>query len=271
MSSPSCISLPGSLRRHSSLIWQFTLRTVDIRHKGSFLGIFWSVLNPLLLLGLYTFVFGTVMNNRFGVQPGETEMDFALGVFLGLTIYSTVMEIFGIAPSIIVSQPNLVKKVVFPLEILPLANVLAAFYHFGISLALCLLGVALLGSGLPLRALWLVFLLPPLFALSLGLAWLLSALGVYFRDLAQVTGFLATALFYASAIFYSPQQIPENVRGYFELNPMLIAVDEARRALLWDLPPQSDNVLYLYGVCILLLLAGYWTFRRLKNGFADVV
>lgn len=264
-------SSAGSLRQHSSLIWQFTLRAIAIRHKGSYLGIFWSILNPLLLLGLYTFVFGIVMKNRFGVLPGETEMDFALGVFLGLTIYSTVMEIFGIAPTIIVGQPNLVKKVVFPLEILPLSSVLAAFYHFGISLFLCLLGVAFLGPGLQFQSYVLLLLLPPLLALSLGLSWLLSALGVYFRDLAQVTGFIATALFYASAIFYSPQQIPQAVRGYFELNPMLIAVDEARRALLWNLPLEAGHLLYLYGVGFFLMFFGYWVFIRLKRGFADVV
>ncbi|MDX2110349.1 MAG: ABC transporter permease [Verrucomicrobiota bacterium] len=265
------LPIVGHIYRNRSLVWQFTLRTVHLRHKGSYLGIVWSLVNPLLMLGLYTVAFGLIMKGGFHVKEGETTLDYALGIFIGMSIYGLVAETFGGAPFIIIGNTNLVKKVVFPLEILPVATVLAALYHFCIAMLLCGLGLLFLGPGLTLYALWVPVILFPLILLALGLAWLISALGVYFRDISQITGFFSTLFFYLSAIFFSPSRIPGAFRNLFELNPMLLGIDLTRKVLLWNLPVDMMSLAYLYGFGGLTFVGGYWVFRKLKPGFADVL
>jgi lipopolysaccharide transport system permease protein len=138
---------------HRELLWQFTLRNVELRHKGSHLGLIWSFLNPLLMLGLYVLVFGYVFGGHFGILPEETPMDYALGIFLGLTLVHFFSEVLSLAPTLIIGNPNFVKKVVFPLEILPAASVCSAVFHLLISLGLALVSVQIFGHGLPLSTL----------------------------------------------------------------------------------------------------------------------
>src|ERR1035437_240547 len=165
----------ADLWTHRELLWQFTLRNVELRHKGSHLGLIWSFLSPLLMLGLYVLVFGYIFGGSFGVQPGETRVDYALGVFLGLAIFNLLAETLGLSPSLIVGNPNFVKKVVFPLEILPAANVGAALFHMSISLCLVLISLFVFGHGAGWGVLWLPVIIIPLIFLCLGIAWFFSA------------------------------------------------------------------------------------------------
>ena len=199
------------LVRHWSLLWQFTLRNIEMRHRGSHLGLIWSFLSPLLMLGLYVIVFGYIFNGRFGNITTESRTDYALGLFVGLTIFNFFGETIAVAPLVIVGQPNFVKKVVFPLEILPAATVGASLFHLLTTLALALLGLLIVGPGTMLTWLWLPVILLPVIMLALGLAWGLSALGVFWRDISQVTQFSVTALMFASAVFYSTGRIPSPV------------------------------------------------------------
>ena len=162
------IVMPGhdGLWPHRELLWQFILRTVELRHKGSHLGLIWSILNPLLLLGLYVFIFGFIFKGNFGRD--ESQIEYALGIFLGLSIVHFVGETISVAPSVIVGNPNFVKKVVFPLAILPVSNVAASLFHVLMSLTLVLLGIAFFGPGLTVQALWLPLILVPIILLSLG-------------------------------------------------------------------------------------------------------
>ena len=196
------------LLRHRALLWQFTQRNVELRHKGSHLGLIWSFLNPLLMLGLYVFVFGYVFGGKFGARPSETRVDYALGIFVGLSLFHLIGEVLGVAPTVIVSNPNFVKKVVFPLEILPVATVGASFVHFLISIVLTLLGIAIVGPGPNLGMLWLPVIFLPVLLLSMGMAWFFSALGVFFRDIVQATSFVSMALMFSSAVFYPASNIP---------------------------------------------------------------
>src|SRR5665213_1112014 len=134
------IPFAADLWTNRALLWQFTLRNVELRHKGSHLGLIWSFLNPLLMMGLYVVVFGYIFRGSFGVLPHDTRVDYALGIFFGLTLFQFVAEVMGLAPIIIISNPNFVKKVIFPLEILPASNVGAALFHLMIGLVLALLG-----------------------------------------------------------------------------------------------------------------------------------
>ena len=259
------------LWRHRALLWQFIQRNVELRHKGSHLGLLWSFLNPLLMLGLYVFVFGYVFGGKFGARPGETRVDYALGIFVGLSIFHFIAEVLGIAPTVIVGNPNFVKKVVFPLEILPAATVGASFSHFLISILLTLIGITFFGPGIGWGSLWLPVIFLPVLVLSLGLAWLCSALGVFFRDIGQLTGLLSTGLMFASAVFYPASNIPAPAWMILRLNPFIHAIELSRNAALWNTPMDFQHLSYLYGVSIVIALGGYWTFHKLRPAFADVL
>ncbi len=259
------------LFRHRSLVWQFIVRNVELRHKGSHLGLIWSFLNPLLMLGLYVFVFGYVFGAK---DPGEDPKAYALGIFVGLTLFHLVAEVFGVAPTIIVANPNFVKKVVFPLEVLPVATVGASFVHFLISMGLILLGAAFVGTGLGADIIWLPAILLPVMLLTLGLAWAVSAIGVFFRDIAQFTGFLSMALMFSSAIFYPAAMIArqsELAWSILRFNPLIHAIELARDVILRHQPVSLASLGYLYAVGLASAAAGYWVFRKLRPAFADVL
>ncbi len=267
----SPIAFITDLWRHRELLWQFSQREVQLRHKGSHLGLIWSLLNPLLMLSLYVFVFGYIFNGRFGMLANETRVDYALGVFLGLSIFQFLAETISVAPSLIVANPNFVKKVVFPLEILPAASVSAAVFHLLISLTLVLLGVGFFGQGLTVGVLWLPLIILPIALLALGLAWIIAALGVFLRDIGQITQFLTMVLMYASAVFYPAHKIPAAVWQILRFNPLLLAVEQCRNAVLWNQAVSLRHLAYLYLVGLGMCYFGHLIFRRLKPAFADVL
>ena len=260
----------ADLFKHRELLWQFTLRNVELRHKGSHLGLIWSFLNPLLMLGLYVLVFGYIFGGRFGVLPGETRMDYALGIFLGLTLFHFFAEVLAIAPTLIVGNPNFVKKVVFPLEILPAASVGGAVFHLLISLGLALAALLISGHGIPLTILWLPVIILPLILLALGTSWFFSALGVFFRDIGQVMQFLSVALMWASGVFFTAQKFPD-AWVYLRFNPLLLAIDLTRDAALWARPLNYHHLGYLYLTGMAAGFLGHLAFRRMKPAFADVL
>lgn len=261
----------ASLWRHRDLIRQFAWRYIEQRHRGSFLGIVWMVLTPLLMLGLYTFVFGFVFQGSFGVAPNEGHLDYALALLVGLVAYHFLAEVLATSSSLIVANPNFVKKVVFPLEILPAAAVLAAVLTSGVSLALALLGILLLGEGLTVHALQALLVLPPLLMIALGCSWFLAALGVFVRDTSSIMPFLVQILLYTSAIFYPLTKIPASIWQYLQFNPLLHIVELLRQALLWHRPVDLVAVGWLWVAGVVLCWLGYALFVRAKPAFADVL
>ena len=266
----------GSLWRHRGLLWQFAKRYVHARHKGSYLGIAWQVLTPLLMLTLYTFVFGILLHGRFGVIANETSADYALGIFLGFMLYGLVADCMGAAPNCINDNSNLVKKVRFPLEVLPAAMALSAFYSFLISMALFVVGYAFFGPTPTWNVFWFPVILTPFLLMSLGLAWLIGALGVYFRDVQNAMTFVTTALFYVSGIFFSASSATAGTKARVALdvlrwNPIFLGIDLSRDVTLWGKSPDLGELMYLYVVCAAVFVLGYAAFTRLKAGFADVI
>jgi lipopolysaccharide transport system permease protein len=260
-----------ALWRGRELLWQFTLRNVELRHKGSHLGLIWSVINPLLMMSLYVFVFGYIFKGSFHAIPNETKVDYALGIFLGLTIFHFIAEVLSLSPTLIVSNPNFVKKVVFPLELLPAASVGSAAFHMLISLSLVLIGAATIGPGLTSDLLWLPIILFPLIPLALGAAWLFAAIGVFFRDINQLVTFLSMVLMYASALFYSQTILPPAAWAILRFNPLLLAVELARNAVLWHRPIDLLHLGYVYCFSLIACVIGYGLFRRMAPAFADVL
>jgi len=253
------------------LLWQFTLRNVELRHKGSHLGLVWTFLNPLLMLGLYVFFFGYVFGGSFGVIPNETKVDYALGVFMGLTLFHLVAEVLGASPVNIVSNPNFVKKVVFPLEILPASGVGAATFHMLVSLGLVLLSVQLFGSGLHPGVFWLPIVILPIVLLCLGIGWFFAALGVFFRDIGQVMQFMTMTLMFTSAVFNSARKFPPSAWVFLRFNPIMLAIELARDAVLWQRPLHFHHLAYLYVTGIAACYLGHLAFRKMKPAFADVL
>jgi lipopolysaccharide transport system permease protein len=268
---PGPFTFVSDLWRHRELLWQFTLRNVELRHKGSHLGIIWSFLNPILMLGLYVLVFGYIFGGKFGVLPNETKVDYALGIFFGLTLFQFFAEVLGVSPMAVVSNPNFVKKVVFPLEILPVANVGSGIFHMLISLGLVLVSLVFVGHGVSWGVLWLPVIVAPLILVALGTAWLFSALGVFFRDLGQLMQFLTMALMYASAVFYSAAKIPPAMWVFLRFNPVLLAIELSRDAALWQRPLNIHYLVYLYAFGLISCYLGHLAFRRMKPAFADVL
>lgn len=263
------------------LIWQFTLRNIEIRHRGSRLGAFWALLNPLSMLALYFVVFGLIYEQKFNVLPNETIFDFSLALFLGLALFHAFSETLAWAPGVIVSNPNFVKKVVFPLEVLPVAHMGATAFHLIVSLGLVLFGSAFGTVGLSASMLWLPLIMLPLLLLSLGVAWTLAAVGVFVRDIAQVIAFLSTALLFASAVMYPPAKIqtalqnqPPAVHAALELllhNPLLQLIDLARRVVLWQQPMPLEVLGRIYLVCLAVFCLGAVLFALLRKSFAEVI
>jgi lipopolysaccharide transport system permease protein len=257
--------------QHRYLLWQFTKRQIEQRHRGSALGMVWSVLSPLLMMAIYTIVFGLIFKGHYAGIEGQTTMDYALGVFLSITIFGTISEVIGSSAGAILNQPNLVKKVVFPLEILPLANLGAAFYQFGISLILVLLGVVTLGNGLTWHSLLFFIAFLPLIPMALGAALLLSSLGVFLRDIQYAVGPISMVLMYASAVFFSTNMIPPAIWAFLKYNPLIHVIEQARAVLLWHQPLQWEGLAYSFVFGLALLALGLVTFKKLKPAFADVI
>lgn len=262
------------LHRHRMLFRQFARRMIETRHRASFLGLLWTVLAPLLSLAIYTFVFGFVFEGRFTTDPAESNLDYALAVFVGLILFNFLGEVLGQSPNAIVTQPNFVKKVVFPLEILPAASVGAAAFSAVMSLMLALVGIFVIGDGLDWHALYVFVIVPPVILIAFGCAWFFSAFGVFIRDIASAMPFLIQILVYVSAVFYPLRlldKLPEWGRNVVLANPLLHAVENLRRALLWHQPVDTVSLLYLWVSGILICGIGYFAFHKLRPAFADVI
>jgi lipopolysaccharide transport system permease protein len=253
------------------LIFQFTKREIELRHKGSRLGHFWALLTPLMMLGLYLFVFGVIFGGRFGVLKDENFFDFALALFLGISLFQVIADTISSSPSLVINQPNFVKKVVFPLEILSLSRVLASSYFASLSILITIALAPFSHGGLTLRVLELPFIILPLVLMCLGVSWALCAIGVFYRDLDHTTPFIATAVMYGSAILYSLSRVPTSIARVLQLNPLVVIINEARRVTLWNLPLEFNFLGYSYLISGLIFISGLTLFNRVRPYFAEVI
>jgi lipopolysaccharide transport system permease protein len=257
--------------KQRDLIIQFTKRELEIRHKGSLLGHLWAILSPSMMLGLYLFIFGVIFGGRFGILPNEDFFDYALALFLGLSFFNVIAEAITTSPLLIISQPNFVKKVVFPLEIIPLTKIAASLYYSFLSVALCILLAPFTHGGLHASAFALPLLMLPLAMIALGISWALSAIGVFIRDINHLTGFIATATMYASAIVYSPTKVPMKIWSILKLNPLLLVIDQARHIILWNSTLDYFSLIYIYVISLIILIGGYIIFKYLRPYFAELI
>ena len=257
--------------RHRALIRILAWRDISGRYRGSLLGSGWSLLTPLLMLAVFTFVFGVVAPTRWpGVEQEGMGM-FALRLLAGMVVHGLLSEVVQRAPSLVTGQPNYVTKIVFPLEALGWVALLTGLFHTVMALLVLILLNAFLGTGVSPALLALPLILLPYALLLLGLAWLLAALGVYLRDLAQVVGPVVMASMFLGPVFYPRDAMPASIQPLLALNPITVPIEQTRRVVFEGLWPQWGALAQYSLAAVAVYLFGLWAFGRLKKGFADVI
>jgi lipopolysaccharide transport system permease protein len=263
-------SMISSLWRNRELLHELVKRDFIGRYKGSMLGIVWSLFNPLLMLAIYTFVFSVAFKAKWGAGD-ESKVAFAIVLFSGMIVHGFFAECLNRAPSLITSNPNYVKKVVFPLEVLPWMVLFSAFLHFLISFCILLLFCIFAGVTIQPGAILLPLALLPLVLMTIGLSWGLAALGVYLRDLAQIIGMISTVLLFLAPIFYPIEALPPVYQSLLVWNPITLPIMQLRDLLLWGEPLQWGKWGISLLVSIFICYLGYWWFQKTRRGFADVL
>lgn len=261
----------ASFWRNRKLIVQLTRRDVVGRYRGSLIGLAWSFFNPLLMLIIYTFVFSVIFKARWNSGQDDTHSGFAVVLFAGIIIHGLFAECFNKAPSLILNNVSYVKRVVFPLEILPWVSLGGALFHMAISLLVLLATQLCLGYPLHWTALLFPIVVLPMVGVLMGLSWLLASTSVYVRDLAQLTGIMTSVLMFLAPIFYPASAIPEQYRGWLYLNPLTLIVEQARMVLIAGKLPDWGSLAIYSVISLAFAMVGFWWFQKSRKGFADVV
>ena len=267
----SPIHMVKTLWSNRRLLDQLARRDVAGRYKGAAIGVAWSFLTPLLMLCVYTFVFSVVFQARWGGELSEGRVQFALIMFVGILVHTLFPEVVNRAPGLILSNPNYVKKVVFPLEVLPVMAMASAIFHACISVLILLLALLVLNGRMEWTSIFLPIVLAPLVVLTVGIAWFLAALGVYLRDVGQITAIMTLVMLFLAPVFYPITALPEQYRWIVMANPLTFIIEQARDVLIWGrLPNFAGLGLYLI-VAAVVAWGGFFWFQKTRKGFADVL
>jgi lipopolysaccharide transport system permease protein len=258
------------VKKNRSLIAELTRREIHGRYRGANFGLLWAIISPFLMLAVYAMAFGSILKSRWP-QASEGGRSFTLILFVGLIIHGFFAECISRSPQLVVGNPNYVKRVVFPLEILPWPMILSALFHLFANLLAFIILQLVIDHQFP----WQIVLFPltilPIVILSLGVAWWLAALGVYFRDIGQVTGVLVTALLFTSTAIMPMSAVSPNIRWVFVLNPLTFIIDQSRAVALWGQAPDWMGLGLYAGVALIFSCLGYMVFDAARKGFADVI
>lgn len=256
--------------RNRSLIAASIRREVLGRYRGSFIGILWSFFNPLLMLAVYTFVFSVVFNARWNVAS-DSKTEFALVLFAGLLVYNLFAECVTRAPALILVNVNYVKKVVFPLEILPWVILGSALFHGAISLSVWLLAYLLL-FGIPqATVVYFPLIVVPFALLIMGVSWMLASLGVFLRDVSQIIGVVTTVFMFLSPIFYPASALPSDYQALIFVNPLTPIIEQTRDVLFWGKSPDFLLLGLYFSMSSVIAWLGFAWFQKTRKGFADVL
>ncbi len=267
----SMVAMFASIWRNRSLVWQLTQREVTGRYKGSWLGLAWSFVNPILMLVIYTFFFSVVFKARWDMPGYESKSGFALMLFVGLILYTVFAECVNRAPGLILGNVNYVKRVVFPLEILPCVAMGSALFHACVSVLVLLLAQLVMTHQVWWTVIFLPLIMLPLVLGVLGLTWILASMGVFMRDVSQVTVFTVTVMQFLSPIFYPMTAMPERFRPWLMLNPLTFIIEQARSVVLVGELPDFSKLATVTATAAIFAWTGFWWFQKTRKGFADVL
>lgn len=262
--------MAASLWRHRGLTGALVRREVIGRYRGSLMGLAWSFLNPLLMLAIFTFVFSSIFGMRWAGY-GDKLANVAIILFVGMIIHGLFAECINRAPSLILANVNYVKKVVFPLEILSWVAFGSALFHTAASLIVLLIAQLIVQRSIPWTALLFPLVLLPLALVTVGVSWFLAAIGMYIRDIGQVTGIITTALLFLSPVMYPLSAVPERFRFWFSLNPLTPIIEEGRNTLIFGKLPDFGQLAVMLTVGLLVAWGGFAWFQKSRKGFADVL
>ncbi|KPB01219.1 ABC transporter permease [Ahrensia marina] len=258
------------LYKHRNLIYSLAKRELEARFRGSVLGLFWLVVMPILMLLVYSFVFGVIFKARWGIDGGDGNQ-YSLILFAGLIVFNIFAECISRAPVLITGNVNYVKKIVFPLEVLPLTILIVALFQAAISLLVWLVAHFIIFGMPPISGIMLPIVLLPYLLVVLGLSWFLASLGVFLRDVSQVIAIVVTVLLFMSPIFYPVSVVPERFRLLYMLNPVTTAVEMARDVLFFGRLPDPIAFGLFTLVSIIVAWLGFYWFQKTRKGFADVL
>jgi lipopolysaccharide transport system permease protein len=267
----SITSLVRSLWRNHQVILQMTRREVLGRYRGSVIGLLWSFLNPLFMLAIYTFVFSAIFKMRWGLAGNESKTQFAFILFVGMIVLGLFAEVLNRAPSIIISNINYVKKVIFPIEILPIVIMGAALFHSLVSLTVLLVAFTIFNGYLYWTVIFTPLILLQFVILTLGLAWMLASLGVFLRDVGQTIGLIITMFTFISPVFYPVTALPEKYRPWLMINPLTFIIEETRSVIIQGHTPNWIGLGLYSLIAIIIAWSGYALFQKTRKGFSDVL
>ena len=267
----SLTALGRSLWGNHRLIVQMIKRDVEGRYKGSAIGVTWAIFNPVLMLGVYTFVFSVVFKSRWGASAEESRAQFAVVLFVGVLVHGLFSEVANRAHTLIPSNVSYVKKVVFPLEILPVVSMGVALFHSLVSLGVLLTAYAFANSYVHWTTIFVPVVLLPLVILTLGLAWMLASLGVFLRDVGQTVGIVTMAMMFMSPVFYPVTALPATLRPWLIVNPLTFIIEQAREVIIWGHVPDWIGLGAYTAVAVAVAWAGYIWFQKTRTGFPDVL
>ena len=247
-------------------------RAIQERYRGSILGVAWTVLTPVFMLAVYTFIFTKVFNVRWGQDVSEMgTLQFSALLFAGLSLYTFMNEVILQGGSVIIGNPNYVKKVVFPLPALPVILILSALFQLLVSLLVLLVFQGVIAQKLEVTVLLVPLILLPFVLLMLGLTWIVASFGTYIRDLNQVLTPIITALLFLGPILYPMDNLPEQMRPYLYLSPLTVPVEQLREVMIWGRLPNWLHMAYYSFASISIFGLGLWWFKKTEKGFADVL
>ncbi len=269
--SASIATMTSSIIKYRQLIYDLVKREVLGRYRGSLAGVAWSFVTPLLMLAIYTFFFSVVFKSRWGAGPTVGRADFAIILFAGLIVNALFSECLSRAPLLITSNVNYVKKVVFPLEVLPCIALGSALFQMFVSFVVLMVVQLLLGKHLSWMVIFLPVIIFPLTLVALGVSWFLSALGVYIRDISQIITVLLSVLLFVSPVFYPLSAISGIFRDIVICNPITLIIEETRAVLIYGNMPNWHYLLIYTLFAVTIAWAGFYFFQKTRKGFADVL
>lgn len=268
----SLLALVRSFWNNRRLILQMSKREVVGRYRGSIMGLAWSFFSPVFMLFVYTFVFSEIFKLRWGgAEGGDSKTQFAVVLFVGMIVLNLFSEVVNRAPGLVLSNTNYVKKVLFPLEILPLISLGTAIFHAFINIGVLLAAFLIFNGYLNWTVLFIPVVLLPLIILVAGLAWLLASLGVFLRDVSQTIGIITTVLTFLSPVFYPITAVPERFRPVIMANPLTFIIEQARDVLVWGKMPDWMGLIIYTLVATAIAWMGFAWFQKTRKGFADVL
>jgi lipopolysaccharide transport system permease protein len=263
-----------SLWSNRELIAQMSRRDVVGRYRGSVIGLLWSFLNPLMMLAVYTFFFAVVFKSRWGAVPAggeESKTLFAVILFVGMIVHGLFAEVLNRAPTLILNNVNYVKKVVFPLEILPVISMCASLFHSLVSMLVLLIVFVVFNGYLHWTLIFIPIVFLPLIILTMGLAWMLASVGVFVRDVGQTIGLAMTVMMFLSPVFYPVTSLPEFMRPWMLANPLTFIIEQARGIIVWGQMPNWTGLILYTVLASLIAWLGFAWFQKTRKGFADVL